>query len=272
MTFNPALQYFGQVVSHRITHPESVELPPLNENIAEYVKPDKELFEAAQEEVSAFESAFKLEYNVDDENKKRQRVYWRDIIQREEAKTKEEAKKIEEEERIARMKGEGKDPFGKDENEVKEISSVDPIGDFEKMTGDRKVDRLDEALPQMMSMIEKFVKNSLKGDLYGKAIDCIAAMRKVCIRDDEAGKYNDFMKKIKRVFSRGSYREFFTLLQQAARDDLALTLITQKESPISSNVTQDEAAKFLVNDDEPDMMGAQAKKPKVEDDLMDDIE
>ena len=48
MTFNPALQYFGQVVSHRITHPELAELPPLNENIAEYVKPDKELFEAAQ--------------------------------------------------------------------------------------------------------------------------------------------------------------------------------------------------------------------------------
>lgn len=29
LTFNPALQYFGQVVTHRITHPEQ-ELPPLN--------------------------------------------------------------------------------------------------------------------------------------------------------------------------------------------------------------------------------------------------
>lgn len=36
MTFNPALQYFGQVVTHRITHPEAQELPPLNESIAEY--------------------------------------------------------------------------------------------------------------------------------------------------------------------------------------------------------------------------------------------
>ena len=273
MTFNPALQYFGQVVSHRITHPEAADLPPLNENIAEYVKPDKELFQAAAEDVSAFESAFKLEYNNEDENKKRQRVYWRDIIQREEAKTKEEAKNIEEEERIARMKGEGKDPFGKDENEVKEISSVDPIGDFEKMTGDRKVDRLDEALPQMMSLIERFVKNSLKGDLYGKAIDCIAAMRKVCVRDDEAGKYNEFMRRIKRVFSRGSYKEFFTMLQQAAMDGLPVTLITQKESSISSNVSHEEAQKFLQNDDEPELMeaGAQKKKP-AEDDLMDDIE
>jgi hypothetical protein len=135
------------VVSHRITHPDAADLPPLNENIADYVKPDKELFQQAAPEVSAFEEAFKLEYTNEDENKKRQRIYWRDIIQREEAKTKEEAKQLEEEERIAKLKGEGKDPFGKDENEVKEISSVDPIRDFEKMTGDRKVDRLEEALP-----------------------------------------------------------------------------------------------------------------------------
>ena len=54
--------------------------------------------------MSAFEEAFKLEYNNEDENKKRQRVYWRDIIQREEVKTREEAKQIEEEERIARLK------------------------------------------------------------------------------------------------------------------------------------------------------------------------
>ena len=179
---------------------------------------------------------------------------------------------MEEEERIAKMKGEGKDPFVKDENEVKEISSVNPISDFEKMTGDRKVDRLDEALPQMMNMIERFVKNSLKGDLYSKAVECIAAMRKVCVRDDEAGKYNEFMRRIKRVFSRGSYRDFFVMLQQASKDGLPVTLITQKESSISSNVTQEEAAKFLLNDDEPEMIVPGGKKPKPEDDLMDDIE
>jgi hypothetical protein len=223
--------------------------------------------------VSAFEEAFKIEYNVEDENKKRQRVYWRDIIQREEAKNKEEAKGIEEEERIAKLKGENKDPFAKDDQEVKEISSVNPIGDFEKMTGDRKVDRLDEALPQMMNMIERFVKNSLKGDLYGKAIECIASMRKVCVRDDEAGKYNDFMRRVKRVFSRGSNKEFFTMLQQAALDGALVSLITQKESAISSNVTQEEAAKFLQNEDgELEGGGQQKKVAKQEDELMDEIE
>lgn len=53
----------------------------------------------------------------------------------------------------------------KDE-EVKEIKSVDPIGDFKKMISDRKVDRVGEALSQMQTMIERFVKNSLQGDLY----------------------------------------------------------------------------------------------------------
>jgi hypothetical protein len=64
----------------------------LNEAIADYVKPDKELFEEAAPEVSAFEEAFTLEYRNEEENRKRQRVYWKDIIQREEVKNKEEAK------------------------------------------------------------------------------------------------------------------------------------------------------------------------------------
>jgi hypothetical protein len=92
------------VVTHRIENPPEVagaELPPLNENIAEYVKPDKELFEEAKEEISAFEEAFPLTYVNEDENRKRQRVYWRDLIQREEARNAEEAQRQAEEARVA---------------------------------------------------------------------------------------------------------------------------------------------------------------------------
>lgn len=245
LTFNPALQYFGQVVTHRISHPEAQELPTLNETIAEYVKPDKELFQAAQPEISAFEEAFTLEYNNEEENKKRQRVYWRDIIQREEVKTREEAKQIEEEERIARLKVEQKGDgfeFKDDEGPVKEISSVNPIGDFKKMVSDRKVDRVSEAITQMQAMVERFIKNSLKGDLYSKAIDCIAQMRQTCIQEDEAQKYNDFMRRVKRSFAKGSYMDFFKMLVEADKAQ-RLTLITQKESTISSDVTEAEAQK-----------------------------
>ena len=246
LTFNPALQYFGQVVTHRISNPppepgQVAELPPLNEAIAAYVKPDKELFEQAAEEVSAFEEAFKLEYVNEDENKKRQRVYWRDIIQREEVKNQEEAKQIEEEERIAQLKVEQKgDGFEFKDDEVKEITSVDPIGDFRKMVSDRKVDRVGEAIGQMQNMIERFVKNSLKGDLFDKALECLQTMRETCVKEDEAQKYNDFLHRIKRIFGKGSHSEFF---QKLVRSLNPLSLITSKESAISSNVSEEDARK-----------------------------
>lgn len=56
---------------------------------------------------------------------------------------------MEEEQRIARLKGnnnpKGDYIEGKDD-EVKEISSVNPINDFQKMVSDRKVDRVGEAV------------------------------------------------------------------------------------------------------------------------------
>lgn len=61
------------------------------------------------------------------------------------------------------QKGDG---FEFKDKEVKEISSVNPIKDFHTMVGDRNVDRVSEAIRQMQGLIERFVKNSLKGDLY----------------------------------------------------------------------------------------------------------
>jgi hypothetical protein len=134
----------------------------------------------------------------------------------------------------------------KDDDAVKEISSVNPISDFKKMVSDRKVDRVSDALTQMQAMIERFIKNSLKGDLYGKAIECLRQMRQTCIQEDEAKKYNDFMRRIKSIFGRpgGSYMDFFTMLVDEDQSN-RLTLITQKESTISSDVTEGEASKVI---------------------------
>ena len=51
MTFNPTLQYFAQVVTHKISNEKEGDLPELNANIAEYVRPDREMFEEAAEEL-----------------------------------------------------------------------------------------------------------------------------------------------------------------------------------------------------------------------------
>jgi len=229
------------VVTHRISHPDSQELPPLNAAIADYVRPDRELFEEAQQEVSAFDEAFELKLNDEEEAdaKKRKRIYWRDIIKREEEKAAQEVAAKEEEEKLQKAKlGDGKDFDFKDEG-VKEISSVNPIEDFKKMVSDRKVDRVADALEQMKQMIKRFVLNSLNGDLYDKALECLRAMRDTCVTEDEGQKFNMFMDQLKVQFSKGTNKDFFKLIQQAK-----LTLITQKET--HSSMATDQEAKDVI--------------------------
>lgn len=187
MTFNPALQYFGQMIVHKISNPEQAdEVPAMNQNIEEYVRPDREMFQEAEEEISAFDARFELEKveEVVGEAKEKKRVYWKDII----AKEEEKVERMAEEAEAERLK------FGKPDGEgdVKEISSVNPISDFNKMIKDRKVDRVGEAISQMQKMIERFIINSLKGDLFDKALDCIKELRKACVEEDEAPSFNRF--------------------------------------------------------------------------------
>ena len=157
---------------------------------------------------------------------------------------------------------------GDKDREVKEITSVDPIGDFKKMVTDRKVDRVADAITQMCAIIERFVKNSLKGDLYEKALQCLSELRETCIREDEGGRYNEFMHRIKKMFSNGVWSDFYQLM---SREYQALTLITHRESPTSSFVTEEEARKFLHAEQGGAGRAPEAKKP-AEDDLMDEIE
>ena len=79
----------------------------------------------------------------------------------------------------------------------------------------------------MQTLIERFVKNSLKGDLYDKAIECLRALREACVKEDEAQKFNTFMhKRVKQVLGKEStYGDFFKRVVQSG-----LTLITKHES------------------------------------------
>lgn len=145
------------------------------------------------------------------------------------------------------------------------------------MVNDRKVDRVGDAVTQMQNLIERFVKNSLKGDLYSKAIECLICLRETCVKEDEAPAFNKFMDRIKKMFASGSHREFWMVVVGNK-----ISLITKKESSISSDVTEDEAKKvntdinlhflqFLHVEVEKEKPSPQKKK-KEEDDLMDEIE
>jgi len=49
-------------------------------------------------------------------------------------------------------------------------------------------------------MIERFVTNSLNGDLYQKAIECLKALRETCVKEDEGAAFNKYMEKLKKKF------------------------------------------------------------------------
>jgi len=46
---------------------------------------------------------------------------------------------------------------GDEDDDVKQIGSTDPIGDFKKMTTDRKVDKVVDAIKQMTKVILKLI-------------------------------------------------------------------------------------------------------------------
>ena len=100
------------------------------------------------------------------------------------------------------------DKGSKDPNApIKEIGTVNPIADFKKMTiGDNKNDRVEEAVEQMVALIKRFIASSMNNDQYGKAFECLVALREVCVIDDEAVPFNNLAKELKKN------NDFFALM------------------------------------------------------------
>jgi len=107
---------------------------------------------------------------------------------------------------------------------VKEIGSINPIADFNAMITDRKVDRVSDAISQMQKIIERFISNSLKGDLYDKAFECFKELRHACVKEDEAENFNGFAALMKSEFASGD-QPFFDKVK-----DAGVSLITKGES------------------------------------------
>jgi ATP-dependent DNA helicase 2 subunit 2 len=91
--------------------------------------------------------------------------------------------------------GKGQDP----DADIKEIGTVNPIGDFKRMIEERHKDRTIEAILQMSKLILRYISTSMNNnDLYGKAFECLMAMRLACVDNDEAGLFNDLARQLKR--------------------------------------------------------------------------
>eukprot|EP00826_Nyctotherus_ovalis_P009704 TRINITY_DN12568_c0_g2_i1.p2 TRINITY_DN12568_c0_g2~~TRINITY_DN12568_c0_g2_i1.p2 ORF type:complete len:299 (+),score=98.58 TRINITY_DN12568_c0_g2_i1:1496-2392(+) len=229
MTFNPVLQHLYQSIQHRALNPEEPSLPELDENIAAYVKPDQAFFERAEKEVQIFRESFELK-NVEKETR-RKRVSWRDLVLKEETKetkAKEQAEVEETKEKPGNM-------FGPEE--IKDISVVNPIKDFQKMINERHRDRVSEAIGKMKNIVKRFINESLKESTYENALECLMALRDSCVKEDEPIEFNDFLWELKKKCSRGEHKKVWNMIRKNK-----ITLITKEES-INSLIAVSEAEK-----------------------------
>lgn len=215
--------------------------------------------ELDQIEAAEFDEAFEIVDKQEEELKdsegntiRRKRVYWKDIIEMEEKKAKEKAGADSDmqlaevpmtEEEAARVKGYGKDgqPLDPKDNSTKHIGTVDPIADFKTMVNDRKTDRVNSAMTQMRDVIERYIRGSLNGDIYDKALDCLLELRKACVNEDEAPFFNKFMATLKEKYSQSKTHYGFWHLLSKQR----VSLITCLESELSSVISPKEAEDFF---------------------------
>ena len=275
-TFNPTLQYFNQCVIHRIYNGEDSALPEPNQTIQEQSHPEAETLERANQQAEELESAFDLiEENKEEARRRQRRVRLRDIVLSG-ANAEEEKKEVlqevqpTEEQAVPEMSAEDKQrkfDFN-DEEKVDKISSMNPVRDFDKMITDREVDRVEDALKQMREIILEFIRHSIQGDVYEKALDCLKAMRKACKDNDEAKVFNDFLKELKDRFSIGIHKGFYEIIRNSK-----IGLITKDES-FKSNVTKEEANEFFGFTDEliEQVEEQPEDKKDKDDDMFDQIE
>lgn len=169
---------------------------------------------------------FGLEELVEQEEKV-EKVYWTDILKAEKGLT--------EEERQA-LKNKNKD----DEPIIRKISKNYPISDFRDMLRNRKEDLVESAVKQMQDHIVDTVKNTMRDDVYEKALECFIVMREGCVNEEEFDLFNDFLYMLKKKSTKDpNFETFFQKIK-----DNKLSLIHEKEV-VLCKVNKEESIKFI---------------------------
>jgi len=131
------------------------------------------------------------------------------------------------------------------------------------MINDRTQDRVGSAIKQMREIIDRYIRGSINGDIYDKALECLIILRESCINEDEAPLFNRFMYSIKENYSTGHQKGFFDLLISKN-----ISLITCFESELSSIVSPEEAENFLKSEYvKPEAPARAPSKPDKDDDI-----
>ena len=87
---------------------------------------------------------------------------------------------------------------------VDTVSTVNPVDTFKAMLRRRDDVTIHErAMREMVERINAFIEGSYGDQLYGKAMECVRALRDACVRDKEAHTFNEWMEASKARYKGG---------------------------------------------------------------------
>ncbi|KAK1394041.1 ATP-dependent DNA helicase 2 subunit KU80 [Heracleum sosnowskyi] len=229
-TPNPVLERFYRYLELKSRHPDAA-VPPLDETLKKITEPDSDLLSHSKSVIDEFRRLFELKENP--KLKKSARRLLRDKPsgsndEREDPGNIDDAEAINSIEPASAFK-------------VEKIGVYNPVQDFESMMLRRDgTEWVNKAITDMKSIIWELIEDSFEGDNFQKVLECLIALRKGCILEQEPKQFNDFLLKLCKFCTEKDLASFTEFL---ASKNFMLISKTEAEE---SEITEDEAKSFLV--------------------------
>ncbi|CAK9154517.1 unnamed protein product [Ilex paraguariensis] len=225
-TPNPVLERFYRHLEMKSKHPDAA-VPPLDETLKKITEPDPELLTQTKSVIDEFRRRFELKENLKLKKSTRQTLREKPSGSREEGEDS-DARAVKSIEYKSSVK-------------VEKIGDLTPVQDFEAMITCRdSPEWVNRAIQDMKNKIFDLVENSFEGDTYHKAVECLVALRKSCIVEQEPKQFNDFLRYLCRFCLEKDLKSFREFL---ASNEI---MLISKTEAVDSEVTEDEARSFMV--------------------------
>ncbi|THX45952.1 putative Ku family DNA helicase [Aureobasidium pullulans] len=211
-TFSPALHRVSHVIRSRAIHPDE-KLPPISEILIKYSKPPQELVEGATASLKAITAA------ADSKSKRGRR----------------DAPKP--------LSGLDVTALLSNPSGTIKLSPQNAVPEFRQVLDGGKLEEAEPAFQQLGKIIRDFIKNSVGGSGYARALEAMRVMREEASDLEIPDAYNDFVRNLKTAILKeelnGDRKDMWFMIR-ANR----MGLIQSKECG-SSEIGEDEAKEFL---------------------------
>lgn len=223
-TPNPVLERFYRHLELKAKQPDAA-VPPLDETLKKIIEPDPELVAENKSVFDALHRHFELRQNPKLKKSSRQWYQEKQSGSNAHVSSGQAVNSIENQPPV----------------KIEKIGDLTPVQDFEAMMSQRdNPEWVEKAIKELREKILALLIHPDGEDKYQKAVECVAALRKGCIIEQEPGPYNDLMHRIRQYCEEKGIKSLPQLL--ASRD---LTLISKSEAE-DSDVTAEEARSFFV--------------------------